>query len=213
MKYLYLILLSLILTACTAIERFDTDKTEVEITTPDNKARLKITSSTLNVFAIPDSKCIDLSKTVKLIGNKTFPNKDKNNIAEHSIASIGMPKILLSEFANYQWKFQNYYDSYISREIEIDADKPFVIFVKKAGNNLVTALIDDAYTSSFAYWFIPQKNHDYQALLDVNSKYIRQHNSAGWQYNYRFGVFDITNGQIQSVEPPQMGSAISYCKE
>ncbi|MBR5941150.1 MAG: hypothetical protein IKZ88_07800 [Neisseriaceae bacterium] len=214
MKYFYLMLFSLVLTACTAVERFDTDKTEVAITTPDNKARLKITSSTPNVFAIPDSKCIALSKTVKLIDNKKIPiNKEKNHIAEHSISSINMPQISLSEFANYQWKFQNYYDSYVSREIEIDADKPFVIFVKKPNNNLVAALIDDAYTSSFAYWFIPQKNHDYQVLLDVNSKYIRQHNSAGYQYTYRMKIFDISNDQIQIIEPPQAGAAMSYCKE
>ena len=218
MKYLSLILCTLILTACSAIERFNTDKTDITITTPDNKARLKITSSTPYVFAVPDSKCIDLSKTVKIIDKVKFPvNKEKDNIAEYPISSINMPKISLSEFANHQWKFQNYYDSYVSREIEIDADKPFVVFVKKNGGDLVSSLFatfgDDIYPFIYAYWFQPERNHDYQILLDVNSKYIRQHNRAGYQYTYRLGMFDITNGQIQVVKPPQMGATISSCNQ
>lgn len=199
-KTLLLIFATSILSACSSIKHFNTDKTDIEVNTPDNKARLKITSPVLTFGVSGD--CIDLDKTAKLIA-KVPGNRSRDTVAENMIASIGMPAIELSEFTQFKYDFS--YGSYASREIEIDADKPFTVFIKKSGSQASVAFGgDDGKEFAFGYWFVPEKGRDYQVIVQAYNKHgINGHSFVGYG-SYMYALFDITNGEIENLTPKML---------
>ena len=199
-KTVLLILTTAVLSACSSVKHFNTDKTDIELTTPDNKARLKITSPVMTFGVAGD--CIDLDKTAKLIA-KVPRNRSRDTVAENMIASIGMPAIELSEFTRFKYDFSH--GSYASREIEIDADKPFTVFIKKSGSQASVAFGgDDGKEFAFGYWFVPEKGRDYQVIVQAYNKHgINGHSFVGYG-SYMYALFDITNGEIENLTPKML---------
>lgn len=199
-KTVLLILTAAALSACSSVKHFNTDKTDIELTTPDNKARLKITSPVMTFGVAGD--CIDLDKTAKLIA-KVPRNRSRDTVAENMIASIGMPAIELSEFTKFKYDFSR--GSYASREIEIDADKPFTVFIKKSGSQASVAFGgDDGKEFAFGYWFIPEKGRDYQVIVQAYNKRGLTGPGFARYGNYMYALFDITNGEIENLTPKML---------
>lgn len=206
-KQLSLILVVAALSACTSIERFNTEKTELQATSA-HTANLRIASNHPGVFAIPNSKCIALDgNVVKVIGK--LPKRDEKAsflrgtrdwaVKEFSINSLGMPKVDLIDL-NKKFDLALSGKTYASREFKINAGEPLTIFIKKQGSSIGLLLHSAETEYGFGYSFVPQKGHDYEVVMQSHSSTSgSQH--AGFQttYHYSYALFDITRGQIVNL--------------
>lgn len=207
MKKLLLLALGVVtLSGCTQIERFSTEKMLPDYT-GSNAARIRVTTDE-KLFAIPNSDCIDLEKTVSA-NNQYGVNQEREKMGffekiitrqtksyEDLTKSIGMPKINVSDVVEY-------IGNYASREYRIEAGKPITFFIKNKKTSdffsilLSSSLIND---HTFAVSFIPEKGQDYQIVYTNFQK--------GDYIHYRAALYNITSGK-----PIPVNFMTSWAKE
>ena len=201
MKKLILLPLGmLILSSCTQMERFSTDKKLMDYN-GDNAARVRITTNLKDVFAVPNHNCINLEKTVS--ANDQYaraPEKNKINSKEtlknqslipneDLTKSLGMPKPKIDRH-----DFFDTTDSYSSREYRVEAGKPITFFIKRKidkGLPLLFTTGIDMY--SYGLSFIPEKDRDYQVTFTVKRSPDKLRPIS--RYTYKGGLSDITLGK------------------
>lgn len=189
-----LLSLALILSACTNMERFSTEKV-LQDEIGENIARLKVTTNTYNVFAVPNSQCIDLTKAVKVNGKIAVdPERSKKGFFEKLFTaqrmyeeqgkSLNMPKVNLGDIVGYK-------EAYISQEYAVAANKPITLFIKKQGEMLGLLFNKSEDVYGFAGSFVPEKNKDYQFVITSNTDSTMN----GSITYYEMKLFDITEGK------------------
>lgn len=190
-KSLLLALGVVTLSGCTQIGRFSTEKMLPDYA-GNNAARIRVTTNE-KVFAIPNSDCVVLEKTVSA-NNRYAVNPEREKMGffekittrqtksyEDLTKSIGMPKINVSDVVEY-------IGNYASREYRIEAGKPITFFIKKHSDGLLSVLLNGAInTYSFAGSFIPEKGQDYQIILTDTQR--------GDYIHYRAALYNITDGK------------------
>ncbi|TDQ58964.1 hypothetical protein EDC45_0756 [Mesocricetibacter intestinalis] len=210
---------SLLLSACTQIQLFDTDKTFDENVPADKSARVKFTTDNADVFVLPGSGCLTINDTiVKAVESGarmkradakylwgTFmitppPQKEFNH------KSINMVNIPLEDYQKkYGVKLADH--TYISREYRLEAEKPYTIFIKTIGKKY--AILRQLFENSeniygFALTFMPESGRDYQVIMtehltNVNSIYNESY------YTYSGAIFDITEPEkVRRLNYPKL---------
>ncbi|KAA6208889.1 hypothetical protein [Avibacterium paragallinarum] len=210
-KFSIPLLAALILSACTQMERFSTDKI-----LPDaqgsNTANLKLTTSVDQVFIIPNATCISLSDSVVALNNQ-YPKRttegwtlwngwSKVPFEENKGKTIGMHSLSLDDLAK---KYNFYNKTYISNEYKLEAGQPYVIFMKKSGEH-IHLLVDSAENEfAFGLVFTPEKNKNYQLIADKTSQTFTTWTSATTANNsitdhFLFYLLDIDSNPPELIK-------------
>ena len=205
--------LSLGLTACTQMQRFDT-KEMLKDSQSSDVARIKITTNSSSVYAVPQSNCVDLTKTYRAndVQGKN-PNPKKGffstmftgaEMYDDIKKSVGMPKVELSKMINKNI-------TYSSQEYIVDANKPISFFIKHYNASGLSALLDPANANLFGGTFTPASNKDYQLILtEFVDSFVVNGGQSTTAY-YEVDLFDITNGQPTNIK--HQLSRVYACKE
>lgn len=194
--------LSLTLTACTQMQRFDT-KEMLKDSQSSDVARIKITTNSSSVYAVPQSSCVDLTKTYRAndVQGKN-PNPKKGffstmftgaEMYDDIKKSVGMPKVELSKMISKNM-------AYSSQEYVVDANKPISFFIKHYNASGLSALLDPANANLFGGTFTPASNKDYQLILtEFVDSFVVNGGQSTTAY-YEVDLFDITNGQPTNIK-------------
>lgn len=194
--------LSLTLTACTQMQRFDT-KEMLKDSQSSEVARIKITTNSSSVYAVPQSSCVDLTKTYRAndVQGKN-PNPKKGffstmftgaEMYDDVKKSVGMPKVELSKMINKNM-------AYSSQEYIVDANKPISFFIKHYNASGLSTLLDPANANLFGGTFTPASNKDYQLILtEFVDSFVVNGGQSTTAY-YEVDLFDITNGQPTNIK-------------
>lgn len=205
--------LSLGLTACTQMQRFDT-KEMLKDSQSSDVARIKITTNSSSVYAVPQSSCVDLTKTYRAndVQGKN-PNPKKGffstmftgaEMYDDVKKSVGMPKVELSKMINKNM-------TYSSQEYIVDANKPISFFIKHYNASGLSTLLDPANANLFGGTFTPASNKDYQLILtEFVDSFVVNGGQSTTAY-YEVDLFDITNGQPTNIK--HQLSRVYACKD
>lgn len=205
--------LSLGLTACTQMQRFDT-KEMLKDSQSSDVARIKITTNSSSVYAVPQSNCVDLTKTYRAndaMGKNPNPKKGffstmftGAEMYDDIKKSVGMPKVELSKMINKNM-------TYSSQEYIVDANKPISFFIKHYNASGLSTLLDPANANLFGGTFTPASNKDYQLILtEFVDSFVVNGGQSTTAY-YEVDLFDITNGQPTNIK--HQLSRVYACKE
>jgi len=205
--------LSLALTACTQMQRFDT-KEMLKDSQSSDVARIKVTTNSSSVYAVPQSNCVDLTKTYR--ANDTLgknPNPKKGffstmftgaEMYDDVKKSVGMPKVELSKMISKNM-------AYSSQEYVVDANKPISFFIKHYNASGLSALLDPANANLFGGTFTPASNKDYQLILtEFVDSFVVNGGQSTTAY-YEVDLFDITGGQPANIK--HQLSRVYACKD
>lgn len=205
--------LSLSLTACTQMQRFDT-KEMLKDSQSSDVARIKITTNSSSVYAVPQSNCVDLSKTYRAnaeLGKNPNPKKGffstmftGAEMYDDIKKSVGMPKVELSKMISKNM-------AYSSQEYIVDANKPISFFIKHYNASGFSVLFDSANANLFGGTFTPASNKDYQLILtEFVDSFVVNGGQSTTAY-YEVDLFDITNGQPTNIK--HQLSRVYACKD
>ena len=200
---------SLLLTSCTQIERFNTDKVLSDVT-GTNTAKIKVTTNIYNVFAIPNHACITLDeqkvRKVNTPVDRTnfwdFSELFNTSIKEESKKSVGMKEISLNQINELKGVLPNNVKKFYSYEYEVEANKPITFFIKTTqGTDLFSYLALFAKESEEIFGLsvslIPEKGKEYQLFVTLGeSSTLISPTRRRNDYKYSFNLFDITQGTL-----------------
>lgn len=203
---------SLLLTSCTQIERFNTDKVLNDIT-GTSTAKIKVTTNIQNIFAIPNYSCIALDEQKVRKINTTFSRSATDDwamwgktetlpIKEYSEKTIGMKSISLDKANELKQILPNNVKSYSSYEYEVEANKPITFFIKTTqGTDLFSYLALFAKESEEIFGLsvslTPEKGKEYQLFVTLGeSSTLISPTQRRNNYKYSFNLFDITQGTL-----------------
>ena len=205
--------LSLSLTACTQMQRFDT-KEMLKDSQSSDVARIKITTNSSSVYAVPQSNCVDLTKTYRAndaMGKNPNPKKGffstmftGAEMYDDIKKSVGMPKVELSKMISKNM-------AYSSQEYVVDANKPISFFIKHYNSSGFYMLLDPANANLFGGTFTPASNKDYQLILTEFVDSFVVNGSQSTTAYYEVDLFDITNGQPTNIK--HQLSRVYACKD
>ena len=215
----YLVIsITVALSACTAMENFDTHRMDIQVTSPQT-ASLKVVTNQPKVFVIPNSNCISLSDNVARLVDKMPTRTEKRSFwfGEYKWAlkefpvysSLGMPKIDLT-YLHQNFDVPLWSKTYAARELKVNAREPLVIFMQKVGDQLspISVLFGASAETEYGFGlsFIPNANHDYEIVIQNNYEFSSIPNASGGststnRYEYSYYLFDITNSKVVNLTP------------
>lgn len=191
LTHFWLIALVSNLTACTAIQRFSTDKILPDAS-GTHTANLRVVTN-IDLYAIPDSKCISLNKEIFAI-NKT-PAKDPNHrmFTKSKFYKVDGKKINMK--SSDIKRDMNLSDTpYVVQEYKIPAGKPITFFTKVEGEHLGAI-----FKKAFGTNFIPEVGRDYQILYQRNSKSYKIANRYMVDISYVSVLYELKDNSIELI--------------
>ncbi|AIZ79863.1 hypothetical protein [Actinobacillus equuli] len=217
-----------LLSGCTKMENFSTDKVLDDVTTTKDTAKIKITTNIHNVFAIPNHSCITLDEHKVKKVNTTFSRSITDDwamwgktesllIKEYPEKTIGMNSISLEHASELKRILPNNVKSYSSYEYEVEANKPITFFIKTTkGTGLFAYLAlfakDSEELFSLSSSFIPEKGREYQLFVTLGeSSSLISPSQRKTTYEYSFNLFDISQGTLNNQN--KLMSKVNPCRK
>ncbi|WP_066567249.1 hypothetical protein [Snodgrassella sp. CFCC 13594] len=204
-----LIVLSCVwLSACSAMERYTISARQpADFQLTDATATIRLTTDAARVFATPNANCVDLSRSGLI--NDQRPESLRSDLSFWSFKSPQTKEFIthdlgvkgLSVEQMQQMGLSAYGYSYISKDMVVNADKPLTIFIPKMGSGLGALLSSAVEEFGFGLSFTPQKNRQYQLIIEnkSNSSWGGPGTQSKTTYAYRASLLDVTDGDPVNI--------------
>lgn len=180
------------LSACTSVQRFSTDRT---ITTSPNEptANLRVVTNT-DIYAIPNSTCISLEKEVYAINRLSARDPDRGWF-EKAKYHINTGNKIDMQYSDIKKDMSLEDRPYVVQEYKIPAGKPFTLFSKKEGEMIDLLFKDSNDVYAFGGHFTPENGKNYELLFKRNVSSYQTARQYVTDYSYVIVLYEYQNGE------------------